>query len=78
MPKLDGTGPMGLGPMTGRGLGWCRYGVGYGPYAAVPWYRRFFGFWPGWGRGWGRGWGLGMQFRRGWGWRGGPWTGPWW
>lgn len=74
MPRLDGTGPMGLGPMTGRGLGWCRYGVGYGPYAAVPWYRRFFGFWPGWGRGWG----LGMQFRRGWGWRGGPWTGPWW
>jgi len=24
MPKLDGTGPKGKGPMTGRGLGNCR------------------------------------------------------
>ena len=24
MPNLDGTGPLGLGPMTGRGLGLCR------------------------------------------------------
>jgi len=23
MPRRDGTGPMGLGPMTGRGLGFC-------------------------------------------------------
>lgn len=23
MPKFDGTGPMGQGPMTGRGLGNC-------------------------------------------------------
>lgn len=27
MPRGDGTGPMGLGPMTGRGLGYC---AGYG------------------------------------------------
>lgn len=41
MPKLDGTGPMGEGPRTGRGLGPCggrmrrgrrglrRYGYGF-------------------------------------------------
>jgi len=23
MPGMDGTGPMGLGPMTGGGRGWC-------------------------------------------------------
>jgi hypothetical protein len=23
MPGLDGTGPLGLGPMTGRGMGYC-------------------------------------------------------
>ena len=23
MPRQDGTGPRGLGPMTGRGLGYC-------------------------------------------------------
>ena len=23
MPRKDGTGPMGLGPMTGRGRGFC-------------------------------------------------------
>ncbi len=28
MPGGDGTGPLGLGPMTGRGAGWC---AGYGP-----------------------------------------------
>ncbi|AEE15259.1 hypothetical protein Thena_1649 [Thermodesulfobium narugense DSM 14796] len=44
MPRGDGTGPLGLGPMTGRGLGYCSgntlpgfvaagYGIG----------RRFFG-----------------------------------
>jgi len=49
MPRGDGTGPMGLGPMTGRGAGYCagsgvpgfmnpipRAGIGVGamPYAA--------------------------------------------
>jgi len=41
MPRFDGTGPMGLGPMTGRGLGPCGLGLG--------WRRRF-----GMGRGLGR------------------------
>lgn len=36
MPRRDGTGPMGAGSMTGRGLGFCtgvnavRYGAGRG------------------------------------------------
>ncbi|NLK22187.1 MAG: DUF5320 domain-containing protein [Epulopiscium sp.] len=36
MPRRDGTGPMGAGAMTGRGLGICtganavKYGVGLG------------------------------------------------
>jgi hypothetical protein len=24
MPRFDGSGPMGAGPMTGRGMGYCR------------------------------------------------------
>jgi hypothetical protein len=28
MPGMDGTGPMGMGPMTGGGRGWCN------PYTA--------------------------------------------
>jgi hypothetical protein len=42
MPGLNGTGPLGLGPQTGRGLGYCSgtvnrpiyqstYGYGYSP-----------------------------------------------
>ena len=30
MPKFDRTGPQGLGPMTGRGLGPCGRGLGMG------------------------------------------------
>ncbi|MEM2916545.1 MAG: DUF5320 domain-containing protein [Candidatus Woesearchaeota archaeon] len=32
MPGFDGTGPMGLGPMTGRGMGLCGRGfrLGFG------------------------------------------------
>lgn len=36
MPRGDGTGPMGIGPMTGRGAGFCSgfaspgYGYGFG------------------------------------------------
>ncbi len=30
MPKLDGTGPRGQGPRTGRGLGFCGGGLGRG------------------------------------------------
>lgn len=28
MPRLDGTGPMGQGPMAGRGMGYCGCGCG--------------------------------------------------
>ncbi|MDP2709405.1 MAG: DUF5320 domain-containing protein [bacterium] len=30
MPRLNGTGPMGLGALTGRGLGPCGGGIGRG------------------------------------------------
>ncbi len=30
MPRFDGSGPLGFGPMTGRGMGPCRCGMGYG------------------------------------------------
>ncbi|MFA7206238.1 MAG: DUF5320 domain-containing protein [Saccharofermentanales bacterium] len=45
MPGGDRTGPMGMGPMTGRGLGFCGrgYGLAYGR-----------GFGPGNGRGFSR------------------------
>ncbi len=60
MPRGDGTGPMGMGPMTGRGAGFC---AGYG----APGYAN-----AGWGpaRGFGRGFGRGRGF--GWWRRGGP------
>lgn len=44
MPNRDGTGPMGYGPMTGRGMGPCGAGRGRG-------------FGRGQGRGFGRGFG---------------------
>ena len=68
MPGGDGTGPMGMGPMTGRAAGYC---AGY----PVPGYMnpvsgrgRGFGFGRGWGggRGWGRGWGRGRGWGQGW------------
>ena len=31
MPGMDGTGPLGLGPMTGRGLGRCRWRISTKP-----------------------------------------------
>jgi hypothetical protein len=50
MPRGDGTGPMGMGPMTGRAAGYC---AGYAaPGFANPMGGRGFGFW---GRGRGRG-----------------------
>jgi len=56
MPRGDRTGPNGMGPMTGRGAGYC---AGYN----VPGYMN-----PGPGYGaYGRGYGLGMAWRRGWG-----------
>ena len=59
MPWGDGTGPMGAGPMTGRGLGYCG---GYGaPGYTNPAPGRGFGYGRGWGRG--RGFGRGFGFR---------------
>ena len=59
MPWGDGTGPMGQGPMTGRGAGYC---AGYNmPGYANPIPRMGFGR--------GRGFGRGMGFGRGFGWR---------
>ncbi len=61
MPWGDRTGPRGLGPRTGRGLGYCS---GY----TTPGYMKGPGMGRGWGGGRGRGWGGGRG--RGWG---GPW-----
>ncbi len=57
MPAGDGTGPMGRGPMTGRGAGYC------GGYDAPGWFN------PVPRRGLGLGWGRGGA----WGGRGGGW-----
>ncbi|HUT04580.1 MAG TPA: DUF5320 domain-containing protein [bacterium] len=53
MPRGDGTGPAGMGPMTGRAAGYC---AGYG----TPGYMNPVG---------GRGMGFGGGFGRGRGWR---------
>lgn len=51
MPRGDRTGPDGMGPMTGRGLGDCAG-------TASPFYGRGFGRGLGRGRGFGRGYGF--------------------
>ncbi len=57
MPAGDGTGPRGMGPMTGRGAGYCA-GSGAPGYAnPMP------------GRGFGMGWSRGGGWGRGRGWR---------
>ena len=74
MPRGDGTGPMGMGPMTGRAAGYC---AGYpvpGHMNPMPGGRGMAwgrgsgrGMGMAWGRGrgaWGRGWGAGYG---GWG-----------
>jgi len=58
MPAGDRTGPGGMGPMTGRGAGYC---AGYG----VPGYANPMPGW-GFGMGWGRGGGWGGGRGRGW------------
>ncbi len=68
MPWGDGTGPLGMGPRTGRGLGYCSGFEEPGFVKPGGWGRGF-----GWGRGrgwrcWGRGFGWG--WRRFWGWSG--------
>lgn len=62
MPRGDGTGPAGMGPMTGRAAGYC---AGYPvPGFMNPIPGRGLGF--GGGRGFGRGLGLGFRGGRGW------------
>jgi len=79
MPRGDGTGPGGMGPMTGRAAGFC---AGYGTpgFASAPGRGYGMGYGRGWGRGfgagWGRGFGLGRGWGRGFGWR--AWGGPYW
>jgi len=75
MPGLDGTGPAGMGPLTGGARGWCNP---YTPYR-YPAYRAYplvFGLGrPRWGLGRGIfGWGLRGRGRGFWG-RGRGW---WW
>ncbi len=55
MPFGDGTGPMGMGPMTGRGMGYCA-GFPVPGYMNPGWGRGWFGFGRGFARGGGRGW----------------------
>ncbi len=67
MPGFDGTGPLGMGPGTGRGLGPCGAGVRgwFGPRWFPGFGRRWFGRGRGFGRGWfgrGRGRGFGRWF----------------
>jgi hypothetical protein len=65
MPAGDGTGPMGFGPMTGRGAGYC--GGFPVPGYMNPMPGRGMGMRRGWGGG--RGWGRGLGWGRGFGWR---------
>jgi len=60
MPFGDRTGPRGMGPMTGRGAGYCS-GSGRPGFAFPVPGRRWFGF--GWRQGWGRGSGRGFNWR---------------
>jgi len=62
MPRGDGTGPNGMGPMTGRRAGYCAgYGVpGY--MNDVPVRGRGFGYGWEYGRGYGRGYGYGYRW----------------
>ena len=62
MPGGDGTGPGGMGPMTGRAAGFC---AGYSvPGYANPVGGRGMGMGMGWGRGRGGGFGRGRDFGR--------------
>lgn len=63
MPRGDRTGPNGMGPMTGRGAGYCS-GSGQPGYMN-PYGGRFFGRGFGYGAGFGHGGGLGRGWGRG-------------
>lgn len=64
MPRGDRTGPMGMGPMTGRGAGYCA-GNSVPGCMDEAMSRRGGGFGRGRGRGfgWGRGWRQGYGFQ---------------
>jgi len=68
MPRGDGSGPWGQGPMTGRGAGYCAgYDVpGYANpiagYGRGMGFGRGFGSGGGFGRGWGRGYAWGAAY----------------
>jgi hypothetical protein len=62
MPFGDGTGPRGMGPMTGRGAGYC-IGLGRPRFTNTAFGRGWFGFNRGLGRGIGRGRGRGIAHR---------------
>ena len=65
MPGFDRTGPLGLGPRTGWGLGPCGGGRAWGRGGRGRWFGRFFGGFRnrfgGGGRGWGSGFGGGSS-----------------
>ncbi|WP_448872661.1 DUF5320 domain-containing protein [Desulfobulbus propionicus] len=71
MPRGDGTGPMGMGSMTGRGAGYCT-GAAQPGFAGA---RYGFGQGLGLGRRCGANWGPGFGYGRGW-WAGGQQGGP--
>ena len=66
MPGFDGTGPAGMGPMTGWGQGYCS--TSPATYMPTPINSPAYQ-WPGYGRGYGRGpgFGRGRGSRRGFG-----------
>lgn len=78
MAYRDGTGPMGEGPMTGRGMGPCNpnynpamdrgygYGRGMGRGRGMGYRNTPYG--AGYGAGYGRGMGYGRGYSRGYGW----------
>jgi hypothetical protein len=45
MPNRDGTGPLGQGPLTGRGFGPCGRGLGFrrGFHRGFGWRQQYFG-----------------------------------
>lgn len=73
MPGMDGTGPAGMGPMTGGARGWCNpmsAGAPVGGYGAwgTPYAYRSMGYgYPmgGYGYPMGGGYGMGMAWGRG-------------
>ena len=46
MPGFDGTGPMGMGPRTGGGRGFCSPVAGYAAYGGYPYAANSYGGYP--------------------------------